>query len=410
MLPQPAPIRSEPSVPATVPLDTSRPARFAPGGGKPRRWRWLAAGVAAAVLLLLGVVIAFSTKYGTVEITLRGADDSVRVNLDGENIDIDGLDEPLRLKVGEHDLVATSPKFETVTSSFRVKRNRTTVVDVQFKPRGLAAEPKPRAEPGRQQASQAKPELKPAAAVAETPRPVPILHFEFEGDAANSGSLGRGHNGTLYGNGFFSPDAARGSRAYDTGSGGYIVIPATRLGDRITLAAWTKLAEGAESIQAILSSWTSRNGGFSWGLNSWMRNDRIVLVETWSQAGKSAGTSSPPGAVTYGYWHHVAVTFNRTSGAAAIYVDGKLLPPAVRVFAADFSDAQPLAIGRYYGGMMAMLTGRPVTVEVPFHFTGLIDDLRVYDTVLTSAEIGDLGRRSREDHERHETHEKVKSP
>ncbi len=59
---------------------------------------------------------------------------------------------------------------------------------------------------------------------------------------------------------------------------------------------------------------------------------------------------------------------------------------------------------------MAMLAGRPVPVEVPFHFTGLIDDLRVYDMVLTSAEIGDLGRRRREDHERHETHEKVRSP
>lgn len=413
ILPQPAPVRSEPSVPAMVPLDTSRPTRYAPGGVKPRRWPWGAAGVAAAMLLLLSLVITFSTKYGTVEITLDGADDSVRVTLDGETIDIGGLDEPLRLKVGEHHLVATSPKFETVTRSFRVKRNGTTAVDVRFKPRGLAGEPKPRAEPVRQQASQPKPQPKsqprpepkpeaPAAAVAETPRPVPILHFEFEGDAANSGSLGGGHNGTLYGNGFFNSDAARGNRAYDTGSGGYVAIPATRLGDQITLAAWTKLAHGVQNIQTILSSWTSRNGGFSWGLNSWMRNDRIVLVETWSQAGKSSGTSSSAGAVSYGSWHHVAVTFHRTSGAAAIYVDGKLAPPAVRAFAADFSDDQPLAIGRYYGGMMAMLAGRPVTVEVPFHFTGLIDDLRVYDTVLTPTEIGELGQRSREDHERHE--------
>ncbi len=354
MLPQPAPVCSEPSVLATVPLVASQPARFASGGVEPRRrtrrWPWLAAGVAAVVLLLLSVVITFSTKYGTVEITLRGADDSVRVNLDGETIDLDGLDEPLRLKVGEHHLVATSPKFETVTRSFRVKRNGTTVVDVRFKPRGLAAEPKPRAEPVRTLESQLKPEPKPAAAVAETPRPVPILHFECEGDAANSGSLGRGHNGTLYGNGFFSPDAARGNRAYDTGSGGYIVIPATRLGDRITLAAWTMLADGVQNIQTVLSSWTSRSGGFSWGINSWMRNDRVVLVETWSQAGKSSGTSSSAGAVSYGSWHHLAVTFNRTSGAAAIYVDGVLVPPAVRIFDADFSDDQPLAIGATTAG------------------------------------------------------------
>ena len=347
------------------------------------------------LLLLLGVVIAFSTKHGTVRITLINADDSVRVTLDGETIDIAGLDEPLRLEVGEHHLVARSPKFETETRSFRVQRNETTLVDVRFEPREPAIKPQPEV---------------PAAAVPEPPRLVPILHFAFEGDASNSGSLGRSHNGTLHGNGFFSPDAVRGNQAYDAGSGGYIVIPATRLGDRITLAAWTKLANGAENIQAILSSWTSRSGGFSWGLNSWTRGDRLVLVETWSQAGKSSGTSSAPGAVNYAQWHHLAVTLNRTSSAVAIHVDSAPVTPAGRVFAADFSDNQPLAIGRYYGGMMATIAGRPVLVEAPFHFTGLIDDLRVYDTVLTPAEIQDLGRRSVGDHESREIHEKGARP
>jgi hypothetical protein len=53
-----------------------------------------------------------------------------------------------------------------------------------------------------------------------------------------------------------------------------------------------------------------------------------------------------------------------------------------------------MSIGRYYDGLMRGARGRLVQVPAPFHFTGLIDDLRVYDTALTAAEIRSLGRPS----------------
>jgi serine/threonine protein kinase len=365
------------------------------GARKPRRatarWRWIAVGGAAALLLALAVVLTFSTKYGMVRITLANADDSVHVTVDGETIDIHGLDEPLRVEVGPHEFVARSPKYETVTRSFRVQSNKTTLVDVRFEPVSrMDSGDGQLASPGSQQTDEQSAASKPAAPATarnEPPLPVPVLHFEFEGDARNSGSLGSSHDGSLHGDGFFSPDAARGSQAYATGSGGYIVLPATRLGDRITLAAWVKLDDGVKNIQAILSSWTSRTGGFSWGLNSWTRDDRIVLLETWSPAGATSGTRSGPGAVNYGQWHHVAVTLDRTSGAVTVYVDGAAVNLAGSGFAADFTDNLPLSIGRYHGVLMAAMSGRPILVEAPFHFTGLLDDLRVYDTVLTAAEI-----------------------
>jgi len=99
-------------------------------------WVWAAVGGGiVALLLLLGVVFIFSSKHGTVQITLHNADDNVKISLDGDTISIDGLKELLKLKVGEHNLVASSPNFETVTQSFRVKEGETTVVEVTFVPK-----------------------------------------------------------------------------------------------------------------------------------------------------------------------------------------------------------------------------------------------------------------------------------
>jgi hypothetical protein len=137
-----------------------------------------------------------------------------------------------------------------------------------------------------------------------------------------------------------------------------------------------------------------------------------VLLETWSQPGDAlGGTRSVPDAVNYGQWHHVAITMDRMSGSVAVYVDGARVKLTGSNFAADFTDHLPMSIGRYNNESMVVFShGRPVPVRVtaPFHFTGRIDDLRVYDTVLTAAEMGDLGRRGVGNHERHEPHERGK--
>ena len=214
---------------------------------------------------------------------------------------------------------------------------------------------------------------------------VPLLHFQFESNARNSGSLGATHDGVIYGDGFYSSDAACDLRAYDTGTGGYIRIPATRLGDRITIVAWVKLDPGVSNIQTILSSWAPTTGGFSLGLNTWTRSDRVVLLETWTAAGQAVGVRSAPNALREDRWHHVAVTMDRTADSAILHVDGVRVQPAGDAFASEFADNRPLSIGRYHG-TPAML---------PFHFTGLIDDLRVYDTTLTQPQLRELAARSR---------------
>lgn len=87
----------------------------------------------------------FSTKYGTVQIKLDEDVEDVEITLNGETITIAGLDEPLKVEVGEHNLKASAPGFETFTRSFRVKRNEKKVMEVTFTPKAEAEGTKPEA-------------------------------------------------------------------------------------------------------------------------------------------------------------------------------------------------------------------------------------------------------------------------
>lgn len=103
-----------------------------------------------------------------------------------------------------------------------------------------------------------------------------------------------------------------------------------------------------------------------------------MLLETWPQVGPIDQTRSVNHAVDYARWHHVAVTMDRDSDEAIMYVDGERVQLAASNFANDFLDNQALSVGRYRGTPEGLL---------PFHFQGMIDDLRIYDVALSNTEI-----------------------
>jgi len=91
-----------------------------------------AAGIAA---VLLGIVMYVSTNYGTVKIELSDPAPNVEVKVDGDTVEIAGLERSLKLKAGEHDLLVTSADFETHSRSFSVKRGQEELLRVSLVPR-----------------------------------------------------------------------------------------------------------------------------------------------------------------------------------------------------------------------------------------------------------------------------------
>jgi formylglycine-generating enzyme required for sulfatase activity/serine/threonine protein kinase len=98
------------------------------------RDRWLFAYSAAlAAVALLGVVIYVATDKGTVTIT--GTDPAMVVRIDGDEIEIRRLGEPITIRTGIHRLFVTRGELLVKAESFEVRRGRENVLDVTYAPK-----------------------------------------------------------------------------------------------------------------------------------------------------------------------------------------------------------------------------------------------------------------------------------
>ncbi|HET6881219.1 MAG TPA: family 16 glycoside hydrolase, partial [Pirellulales bacterium] len=138
----PVPVTAATPPPAAKPvellglsIDTHRPAAKRRNGWSslPPWQRWTALGGAAAALLL-GVVLLVRTPHGTVEIAFSDTNAKVDVNIDGNHIDIAGLDKPLSLEVGEHQLKVKGDGYETITKEFTVTRGTNAPLTIKLVP------------------------------------------------------------------------------------------------------------------------------------------------------------------------------------------------------------------------------------------------------------------------------------
>jgi hypothetical protein len=146
--PVPAPAASEfASLGDVRPAPVRRPRdRAGEKPSRPNRWVWVGAGVAGLLVLLAGLWLTVRTKHGDVVIELSDPKAKVEVAVDGDRIDLSGLDRPLSLRAGEHGLTVTGADFETVTQSFTVKRAEKQVVRITLKSKPTVAKAPPRKE------------------------------------------------------------------------------------------------------------------------------------------------------------------------------------------------------------------------------------------------------------------------
>jgi serine/threonine protein kinase len=97
----------------------------------------LAGIVALAVvgLLLLGIIIYVVTDNGTIKIELSDPKAQVEIKVDGNTVSLTGLEEPLKLRAGPHELHIEGKNFKTVAKSFTVKRGEQEVLKISLEPK-----------------------------------------------------------------------------------------------------------------------------------------------------------------------------------------------------------------------------------------------------------------------------------
>jgi len=216
---------------------------------------------------------------------------------------------------------------------------------------------------------------------AQVRDPVSFWRFE-EGKGFTTADIGFGnHPGTLVGNVGFVQDAERGSVLEFGAGGSYVETNAwiTELGSaNFSIMAWIKTHE---SGVAILDK---SNGDREWSFHE----KQFYLSAGTEQGqpvkggvhfyGNQAGEIWGATAVDNGIWHHVCVTWDNTTKAQHIYVDGKL------------DDLRPVWV--YYGGRGDTLTdtvrlGFDCSGDAVSDFIGRMDDVGIFNVTLTQEEV-----------------------
>jgi formylglycine-generating enzyme required for sulfatase activity len=113
----------------------ARPKPASPEGRPPRfsRRMGIIAAAGGAAVLLLGVILYVATDKGRIKVEIN--DPRALVKVDGEEVRIEALGEPISLRAGEHSLLIRWADGEIETRSFRVRRGGEDVVSVDYRPK-----------------------------------------------------------------------------------------------------------------------------------------------------------------------------------------------------------------------------------------------------------------------------------
>ena len=200
----------------------------------------------------------------------------------------------------------------------------------------------------------------------------PVAHYQFEGanDFSNTGTNTAAITGEPKGNAQIIMDDERGSYVLNLLADGDFVhcqrswqgIVATE----ITAMAWIK-------TRSMNSTGIIAGLGYAWRLSGGSGGNVAFQVNGTSPVSAAVGTIP----VDDGTWHHVAGAYDGTE--YKLYIDGRT---NVSVASAGMLDGGATA---YYGTIGAHYKRSDPAPKQ--YFNGLIDDVRIYDRVLSEEEI-----------------------
>lgn len=202
--------------------------------------------------------------------------------------------------------------------------------------------------------------------------PVMKAWYAFEGNALDTS--GSGNNGTANALSYVSGKVGAQAAQFN-GTSSYVSIPRS-VTDDFTVAMWVKTTDTAGDAGA--QWWAGKGlvdgevagGGADWGT---AMVDGKFVIGIGSTGGDTTLASSVN--INDGAWHHVAATRYNTTGAIAVYVDGVL-----RGSGTGPTGSRTLPPGLRIGSLQ---TGNNF-------LNGTLDDVQLYDRVLSAGEVGEL--------------------
>ena len=181
---------------------------------------------------------------------------------------------------------------------------------------------------------------------------------------------GNGNNGVV--NNLISTNGNAGtpnSAFYFNGGSGYAVVPnsASLALTNISLSAWVKPDVGSGSGFIFCKHENGANSDGSWYLGV---NGQLYF---WAYS-----VLNSSGSVSQGVWSHCVFTFDSTTGNYVFYVNGQPIGQGINNFAVQ-SNSMPLYLGAQFNG-----------ASPDYYFQGAMDNMRIYNRVLSSSEVAQL--------------------
>jgi uncharacterized repeat protein (TIGR03806 family) len=212
-----------------------------------------------------------------------------------------------------------------------------------------------------------------------TVRGLLAAYYKFEGDAQDSS--GQGNNGVLNGGVTFVPGKIGAQAIQFDGSSGYVQIPVSAIND-FTISLWLKTSDTGGTGQ-----WWAGRGLVDGEVSGASTDFGAALVGSKFALGVG-GTNGNPDvtilsttAVNDGTWHHVLATRNSTTGQMAVYVDG------------NQESTGTGSVGPRTGPPTLRIGSIQTGTGAGF-LAGTVDDVRIYNYVLSRSQISSLATRA----------------